>query len=84
VDPNRGLTLIFRLDKKEIVMKKTARKLNLSRETLRHLEEGTLPAVVGAAVTQIDCTRANGSCISTAPTCFCTQAIGSCAVVCGG
>ena len=64
-------------------MKKTARKLNLSRETLRHLEEGTLPSVIGGAVTQVDCTRANASCISTAPTCFCTQAIGSCAVVCG-
>lgn len=60
-------------------MKKTARKLNLSRETLRHLEEGTLPRVAGAAVTQVDCTRANASCVSTAPTCFCTQAATICA-----
>ncbi len=59
-------------------MKKTARKLNLSRETLRHLEEGTLPRVAGAAVTQVDCTRVNGSCISTAPTCFCSQAVTTC------
>ncbi len=66
-------------------MKKTARKLNLSRETLRHLEEGTLPRVLGGAVTQVDCTLVNGSCISTAPTCFncSTAAACSAAVACG-
>lgn len=65
-------------------MKKTAKKLSLSRETLRYLEEGSLSSAIGGAVTRIDCTGGNASCVSTAPTCFCTQAIGSCAVVCGG
>jgi hypothetical protein len=49
-------------------MKKTAKKLSLSRETLRSLEETALQEVAAGGVTKIDCT---GSCVSTAPTCFC-------------
>ncbi len=56
-------------------MKKTTKKLSLSRETLRNLEESTLLLPLGGAVTQIDCTRANASCVSTQPTCFCTRLV---------
>ncbi|HEX4963753.1 MAG TPA: hypothetical protein VF173_23200 [Thermoanaerobaculia bacterium] len=59
-------------------MKKTVKKLALSRETLRNLEDSTLLSPVGAAVTQVDCTLVNGSCISTRPTCFCTAAVTTC------
>lgn len=53
-------------------MKKTARKLVLSRETVRSLD--SLRGVAGAAqpaptLTCFDCT-ANGACISRTPTCF--------------
>jgi hypothetical protein len=59
-----------------ITVKKTTKKLALSRETLRTLGETTLVEVAGAAVTKIDCTRPNASCISTAPTCFnCSAAV---------
>jgi hypothetical protein len=46
--------------RKEIEMKKTATKLTLNRETLRHLEEGTLPGVLGgvAPCTTDACTSA--------------------------
>ncbi|HEY3568948.1 MAG TPA: class I lanthipeptide [Thermoanaerobaculia bacterium] len=51
-------------------MKKTAKKLSLSRETLRSLEETALQEVAGG-VTKIDCSN-TGSCVSTTPTCvFC-------------
>jgi hypothetical protein len=58
-------------------VKKTAKKLTLNRETLRHLEENTLMAPVGGAVTQVDCTLVYGSCISTHPTCrpVCSAAV---------
>ena len=59
-------------------MKKTTRKLSLNRETLRHLEDNSLILPVGGAVTQVDCTLVNGSCISTHPTCFCTAAVTTC------
>jgi hypothetical protein len=62
----------------EQTVKKTTKKLTLNRETLRHLEENTLVAPVGGAVTQVDCTLRNGSCISTRPTCFCTSAVVTC------
>ena len=42
-------------------MKKTAKKLSLSRETLRHLEEGTLPKTIAGAATQI-CITAQATC----------------------
>ncbi len=72
-------------------MKKTRKKLALSRETLRHLEENTLMRLAGGAVTDVDCTLVVGSCISTHPTCFCTAATActtaavncSAAAVCG-
>ena len=60
-------------------MRKTAKKLTLNRETLRHLEENTLMAPVGGAVTQVDCTLVVGSCVSTHPSC---APVCSAAVVC--
>lgn len=48
---------------KEKQMKKTTRKLSLSRETLRHLEESTLPEVIAGAATQI--------CFTVQATCTC-------------
>jgi hypothetical protein len=56
-------------------MKKATRKLSLSRETLRSLEESTLRLPLGGAVTQVDCTQVNGSCFSMHLTCFCTRVI---------
>jgi hypothetical protein len=50
-------------------MKKSTKKLALSRETLRSLEETTLQDVIGGAATRIDCSN-TGSCFSTSPTCF--------------
>jgi hypothetical protein len=66
-------------------MRKSLKKLALSRETLRSLEDGAVRQVLGGAVTQVDCTLVNGSCISTAPTCFnCSAAAANCsaAVAC--
>ncbi len=63
-------------------MKKTTRKLSLNRETLRHLEQGTLPKAIGAAVvaTQVDCSFCVTSCVI--PTekfsCKCTAVAGTC------
>jgi hypothetical protein len=51
-------------------MRKSSKRLALNRETLRSLEEGAIRQVAGGAVTQVDCTLVNGSCISTAPSCF--------------
>lgn len=56
-------------------MKKTRKKLTLSRETLRHLEENTLMAPVGGAVTDVDCTLVVGSCISTSCAAVCTTRV---------
>jgi hypothetical protein len=56
-------------------MRKSLKKLALSRETLRSLEDGTVRQVLGGAVTQVDCTLVNGSCISTRPSCFCSAAV---------
>jgi hypothetical protein len=56
-------------------MRKSLKKLALSRETLRSLEDGTIRQVVGGAVTKVDCTFVNGSCVSTAPSCFCSAAV---------
>jgi hypothetical protein len=54
-------------------MKRTTKKLALSRETLRNLEETAAREAAGGAgpvtVTQFDCT-ANGACISGHATCF--------------
>jgi hypothetical protein len=49
-------------------VKKTRKKLTLNRETLRHLEENTLMAPVGGAVTQVDCTFVIG-CVSNRLSC---------------
>lgn len=54
-------------------MKKTTRKLSLSRETLRHLEEGTLPKMIAGAATQIDCSFCVTSCVTVRATCRCTS-----------
>jgi hypothetical protein len=51
-------------------MRKSLKKLSLTRETLRRLEENVLLDVNGG-VTNVDCTRDNASCISTLPSCFC-------------
>lgn len=59
-------------------MKKTAKKLSLSRETLRHLEEGTLPKTIAGAATQIDCSFCVGSCLTVRATCVCTAAVTTC------
>lgn len=64
-------------------MKKTAKKLTLSRETLRHLEEGTLPKAIGAAIvaTQVDCSFCVTSCTTTPTvrtTCRCTAVAATC------
>ena len=56
-------------------MRKTTKKLTLNRETLRHLEENTLVAPIGGAVTQVDCTLVVGTCVSTHPTCTCSAAV---------
>jgi hypothetical protein len=56
-------------------VKTTTKKLILSRETLRNLEESTLRMPLGGAVTRVDCTQVHGSCVSTRPTCFCTAAV---------
>jgi len=66
---------------KERRMKKTAKKLTLSRETLRHLEEGTLPKAIGAAAaTQIDCSFCVTSCTTPTvrTTCRCTAVAATC------
>ena len=55
--------------KERHAMKKTTKKLSLSRETLRSLEENALQEVAGG-VTKIDCSN-TGSCFSTSPTCLC-------------
>jgi hypothetical protein len=60
-------------------MKKTAKKLSLSRETLRHLEEGTLPKTIAGAATQIDCSFCYTSCVTVRATCLCTAAAVTCA-----
>ena len=61
-------------------MKKTAKKLTLSRETLRHLEEGTLPKTIAGAATQIDCSFCVNSCITPTlrTTCRCTAVAATC------
>ncbi len=63
-------------------MKKTAKKLTLSRETLRHLEEGTLPKAIGAAIvaTQVDCSFCVTSCVTPTlrTTCRCTAVAATC------
>jgi hypothetical protein len=57
-------------------VKKTIKKLTLSRETLRHLEENTLGAPIGGAVTQVDCTFVIG-CVSKRLSCLtdCSAAV---------
>lgn len=56
-------------------MRKATKKLALSRETLRNLEESTLIGVIGGAVTKVDCTGGNESCVSTRPSCFCSAVV---------
>jgi hypothetical protein len=66
-------------------MKKTAKKLSLNRETLRHLEENTLMSPYGGAVTDVDCTLVNGSCISTSCAAVCTTRVANhCTSAAGG
>ncbi len=55
-------------------MKKTTRKLSLSRETLRHLEESTLPQVIAGAFTQI-CATAQATCRCPSQVIACTTTI---------
>ncbi|HEY0515026.1 MAG TPA: hypothetical protein VGH73_24235 [Thermoanaerobaculia bacterium] len=52
-------------------MKKSTKKLALSRETVGNLETSALRAAGGSGVTvtQFDCT-ANGACVSGHATCF--------------
>jgi hypothetical protein len=61
-------------------MKKTAKKLTLNRETLRHLEEGTLPKAIAGAATQIDCSFCVTSCVTPTlrTTCRCTAVAATC------
>jgi hypothetical protein len=61
-------------------MRKTAKKLTLNRETLRHLEEGTLPKMIAGAATQIDCSFCVGSCVAPTlrTTCRCTAVAATC------
>ncbi len=59
---------------KEKHMKKTTRKLSLSRETLRHLEESTLPEVIGGAATQI-CATVKATCRCPSEQIACTTTI---------
>jgi hypothetical protein len=57
-------------------MRKSSKKLALNRETLRSLEDSAIREALGGAVTQVDCTLVNGSCISTRPSCFnCSAAV---------
>ncbi|HEV7504395.1 MAG TPA: hypothetical protein VGS07_05765 [Thermoanaerobaculia bacterium] len=66
-------------------MRKTKKRLTLNRETLRHLEENTLMAPYGGAVTDVDCTLVNGSCISTSCAAICTtRAAAHCTSAAGG
>ena len=66
-------------------MKKTRKKLTLNRETLRHLEEGSLRAPRGGAVTDVDCTFVVGSCVSTSCAAVCTtQVANHCTSAAGG
>jgi hypothetical protein len=66
-------------------VKKTRKRLTLNRETLRHLEENTLMALVGGAVTDVDCTFVNGSCISTSCAAVCTTRVAAhCTSAAGG
>ena len=53
-------------------MRKQLRKLALSRETLRHLEEGGL-RVAGASHTCTACNTCQISCVTSCPTLNCTD-----------